>query len=87
MWTSQKTYYPKNHDKAYLSNDDEIEAYAQDIVKELLSTMPKNKVEEVLKQGTAKKFSIRLKEYIDLFGTEHTVTKKLLKKVIYYLNN
>jgi len=82
----QKVYYSKNHPKAYLSNDDEIEAYANDIAEDILSEMDKEKAIKFLKKPR-KGVSKYLDEYLDTFDNNHVVIKKLFKKIVLYINS
>lgn len=85
-----------NHDKSpfdqYLSDPDEIDAYALSVAIELLRAMPKERIERYMKRvSTLAKMkrnnllvSPNLKAYIDHFGL-NWLTKRFIKKVYKHL--
>lgn len=73
----------------YLGNDDEIEAHAMNIAGSALSKFG-NKKQAIEffkrpKMGVLDEHHFDL--YLKLYGTSHAVTKRLFKKIVYYINN
>jgi len=82
---SDKSKMYKTSDAQYLGNDDEIEAYANDIAKNMLVMNKYAKAMSLLKRGNVDVPIFQ--DYIKEFGKAHKVTKKLTKKIIQFLNH
>jgi hypothetical protein len=74
----------------YLGNDDEIEAFALNISRELVSFYGKdgalNKLRNI--KSIKPNESVNMFAYLAAFGydTKHTVIKKLLRKIVLFIN-
>lgn len=87
-----------NHDQSpfddYLSDPDELDAYALSIAIEILRYMPKERAKKYLTRITilakmrqgSNYLSPNLKAYMDYFGLDHR-TKKLAKKIYKHLDS
>jgi len=73
-----------NKTEKYLSDSDEIEAFANDISIQLLNKNNKNNSISILKKLDSKEIKkyYPLDLYINTFGRKHKIVKTLLKKII-----
>jgi len=73
-------------EEQYYGDDDEIESYALDISREILLNSGFDKGIKQLKKLQPIKYSDRFNDYLKTFGVHHKVIRKLIKKIIYFMD-